>query len=64
MIEDKDMESALEAVLFVSTDAITEKQLSVIFDCEESDITGALQGLQKKYESSESGICLKQIAGG
>lgn len=64
MIEDKDLESALEAVLFVCTDAVTSKHLSEIFDCEKQDIEEVLQGLQKRYEVEDRGIILKQIAGG
>lgn len=64
MIDDKDLENALEAVLFVSNDVIDEKQLSKIFDCSDQDILEVLQALQKKYEIEDRGIILKQIAGG
>lgn len=64
MIDDKDFESALEAVLFVCTDAVTSKHLAEIFECEEKDIEEVLQGLQKRYEAEDKGIMLKQIAGG
>ena len=64
MIEDKDIESALEAVLFVCTDAVTTKHLSEIFEIEPSDVEKVLQGLQKRYEVEDKGVILKQIAGG
>ena len=64
MIEDKDFESALEAVLFVCTDAVTTKHLAEIFEREASEVEEALQGLQKRYEVEDKGIILKQIAGG
>ena len=64
MIEDKDLESALESVLFVCTDAVSPKHLSEIFDREPCDIEEALQGLAKRYEVEDRGIVLKQIAGG
>lgn len=64
MVEDKDLERALEAVLFVCTDAITTKHLGEIFNREPRDIEEALQALQKTYEVDEAGIVLKQIAGG
>lgn len=64
MIEDKDIETELEAVLFVSSDVISEKQLAKIFECSEEDILENLQALQKKYEVEDRGIILKQIAGG
>ena len=64
MIEDKDFESALEAVLFVCTDAVTTKHLAEIFEREASEVEETLQGLQKRYEVEDKGIILKQIAGG
>ena len=64
MVEDKDFESALEAVLFVCTDAVTTKHLAEIFEREASEVEEALQGLQKRYEVEDKGIILKQIAGG
>ena len=64
MIEEIDFESALEAVLFVCTDAVTTKHLADIFEREEKDVEEALQGLQKRYEVEDKGIMLKQIAGG
>lgn len=64
MVDDKDLENAIEAVLFVCTDAITTKHLSDIFGREKSDIEEALQGLMKRYEVEDRGIMLKQIAGG
>lgn len=64
MIEDKDFESALEAVLFVCTDAVTTKHLAEIFEREASEVEEALQGLQKRYEVEDKGVILKQIAGG
>lgn len=64
MIEDKDLENALEAVLFVCTDAITSKHLADIFEREANEIEEVLQGLQKRYEVEDRGIVLKQIAGG
>lgn len=64
MIEDIDLESALEAVLFVCTDAVSSKYLSDIFERDNNDIVEALEGLQKRYEVEDKGIVLKQIAGG
>lgn len=64
MIDDKDLENALEAVLFVCTDAVTTKHLAEIFERETSDIEEVLQGLQKRYEVEDRGITLKQVAGG
>ena len=64
MVEDKYFESALEAVLFVCTDAVTTKHLAEIFEREASEVEEALQGLQKRYEVEDKGIILKQIAGG
>ena len=64
MFEENDIENALEAVLFVCTDAMDSKHLGKIFDKDAEDIEEALQGLQKRYEVEDKGIILKQIAGG
>lgn len=64
MYEENDIENALEAVLFVSTDAVSTKQLAQIFDKDAEEIEEALQGLQKRYETEDRGIILKPIAGG
>lgn len=64
MFEDKDIENALEAILFVSTDVQKTSDLAKIFDKPETEIKEALEGLQKAYEVKDSGIVLKQIAGG
>lgn len=60
----QNIESALEALLFVSTDVISEKRLAEILETDVVDVHDSLQGLQKRYEVNESGIILKQIAGG
>ena len=60
----KDIESALEAVLFVCTDAVTTKHLAEIFECEEKEIEESLKKLAERYEKEDKGIILKQIAGG
>lgn len=64
MFEDSNIENALEAILFVSSEALKTSQLAEIFNKDESEITEALEGLQKQYEVKESGIVLKRIAGG
>ena len=58
------IESALEAILFVSTEVMTERQLAEMLATDIVDIHDSLQGLQKRYEVDEAGIVLKQIAGG
>lgn len=64
MFDNTDIENALEAVLFVSTDAVKTSELSKIFNLNEEEIVSALEGLQRHYEAKDSGIVLKQIAGG
>lgn len=59
-----DIESGLEAVLFVCTDAVTTKHLSEIFEIDEKEIEDALKSLAERYEREDKGIILKQIAGG
>ena len=60
----EDLESALEAVLFVCTDAVTTKHLSEIFEKDEKEIDDALKSIGERYEKENKGIILKQIAGG
>ena len=64
MAKVKDLENALEAVLFVCTDPVTVKHLSEIFDTEEKEIEDALTKLKDRYDKEDRGITIKQIAGG
>ncbi|MCQ2752343.1 MAG: SMC-Scp complex subunit ScpB [Coriobacteriales bacterium] len=58
------IKSALEAMLFVSEDALKEKQVAPILDCDEDTIKQAFELLQGEYEQRESGIVLKKTAAG
>lgn len=64
MVEDKDLVNALEAVLFVCTDAVTVKHLSEIFEADVDTIESALEDLKSRLDNENHGIVLKQIAGG
>ena len=58
------MESAIEALLFTSSEAISSAKLAQILEVDLSEVEKALKSLQNRLEEQDSGICLKQIAGG
>ncbi|MDO5328507.1 MAG: SMC-Scp complex subunit ScpB [Coriobacteriia bacterium] len=58
------MESAIEALLFTSSEAISSAKLAQILEVDSSEVEKALKRLQNRLEEQDSGICLKQIAGG
>lgn len=57
------IENAIEAILFVSPEPITISKLAQILETDYEEVEAALGGLQKRLETEESGICLKQVAG-
>ena len=59
----EDLESALEAVLFVCTDAVTTKHLSEIFEKDEKEIEDALKSLGERYEKEDKGSQGKSVGG-
>ena len=58
-------ESALiEAILFLESEPVTEKSLSVISELSEEVVRKSLEVLKEKYKSDASGIELEMITGG
>ena len=58
------LRGALEAMLFVTDEPVNVLSLSQMLEADAKDIEDALHELQKSYEDSDSGIQLREIAGG
>ena len=54
----------LEALLFLSPDAIAIEDLAEAADCEPDELAGALAELDRAYAPGERGLQLKRVAGG
>jgi segregation and condensation protein B len=54
----------LEALLFLSPDAIATEDLAEAADCEADELAGALAELDRAYAPGERGLQLKRVAGG
>ena len=53
-----------EALIFVADEPITSKLLAEVLEEERESIEAAVEELQKKYESRDSGLQIREIAGG
>lgn len=62
--DEKHLEAALEAMLFVSTEPLKPKETAEILEIEEAAAWDAFRALQAGYEDREAGIRLREIAGG
>src|SRR5829696_4015902 len=56
--------AVVEALIFVSDEPITTKLLAEVLDEDRDAIEAAVIELQKEYESRESGLQIREIAGG
>jgi segregation and condensation protein B len=56
--------AAVEALVFVSEEPITIKLLAEILEEDRESVHAAVEELKKEYESRESGLQLREIAGG
>ena len=54
----------LEALLFLSSEAVREDALAVALEEEEDAVQDALHDLAASYEAAERGLALRQVAGG
>ena len=54
----------VEALIFVADEPITTKLLAEVLDEERESVQAAAQDLVRKYESRESGLQIREIAGG
>jgi len=64
-MENLELESLLEALLFTSTEPLTLDHFhSVIPDADKTAIREALERMRAQYESRNAGILLREVAGG
>jgi segregation and condensation protein B len=56
--------SVVEALIFVADEPITVKILAEVLDEDRETVEAAVEELKKEYEERESGLVLRQIAGG
>jgi segregation and condensation protein B len=66
MSERREFEAALEAILFVTGEPVTEERLLAVFEAEERAAAGAaLATLRERYRQEEGrGVFLEEVAGG
>ncbi len=56
--------AAVEALVFVADEPVSAKLLADVLDEERESVNSALEALQKEYAERESGLQLREIAGG
>lgn len=56
--------AVVEALIFVADEPITAKLLAEVLEEERDTIEAAVQELQKEYDGRESGLQIREIAGG
>ncbi len=61
---ESDLKSRLEALLFLSPDALTLAELAEAAGCSEPDAKAALDELAERYVHGTRGIVLRELAGG
>jgi segregation and condensation protein B len=54
----------VEALIFVADEPITAKLLAEVLDEERESVNAAVEELKREYESRESGLQIREIAGG
>ena len=54
----------VEALIFVSDEPISEKALADVLEEEKESVRAAIEELAREYESRESGLQVREIAGG
>lgn len=63
-LSNSELMAAVEALVFVSDEPITAKTLAEIIAQDRESVNAALEALASEYEERESGLQLRQIAGG
>lgn len=56
--------AVVEALIFVADEPITAKVLAEVLDEERESVEVAVESLKKEYEDRESGLQIREIAGG
>lgn len=64
-MEDQELRSAIEAILFVAGSPVPIDRLAGIFeDVQKEQVSAALSSLREEYDSRGSGIMIAEVAGG
>lgn len=58
------LEAAIEALLFLSSDAVTPKRLAEALEVAEDEVIDALRELGSSLGESDRGLVLREVAGG
>ncbi|MEO8648214.1 MAG: SMC-Scp complex subunit ScpB [Acidobacteriota bacterium] len=56
--------AVVESLIFVADEPITIKLLGDVLDEDTEDVSSAVEELQREYEARESGLQIREIAGG
>lgn len=59
-----DLVAVVEALIFVADEPLTEKLLAEVLEEDRESIGAAVEQLKKEYEDRESGLQIREIAGG
>ena len=61
-----EFEAAVEAILFATTEPVSEERLLAVFEeAEQAEARSALAAVRARYEAAESrGVRLEEVAGG
>lgn len=59
-----DLARTVEALLFLSSEPVTERDLAAACECSEEELTEALGALQEAFARGQRGLELRELAGG
>jgi segregation and condensation protein B len=59
-----DIRAALEAILFVAEDPLTETELAEVLESPRAEVAGSLRRLRDDLSARASGVVLREVAGG
>lgn len=60
-MNNKQIQSAIEAVLFASGEPVTIQRLCDVFDLDNSDIKKHIEAIKKRYEETDSGLSVLKL---
>ena len=64
ILETSDIKAAVEALLLVSTEAVTASELARVLEVPMQDVSLALEELSQEYVTANRGFQLREVAGG
>jgi len=59
-----ELDQSLEALLFLSSEPLTKLELSEVLEVSDEDLKVAFERLTNRYREGDSGIVLREVAGG